>query len=391
MSSFNDYTILNQIGKGGYAEVYKAVHNQTQQTVAIKILEKDISNKMQLMQILDEIELSKKLKHPFICQHFDSFEHDKKIYIVMEYAEGDTLLDHINNTSGLSEKDALIYFAEMLSALNYLHQNNIVHRDLKAENVLFDSNGKLRLIDFGLSKEVSADTIMTTRCGSPAYVSPEMIKGEPYSMGTDIWSLGIILFAIVAYRLPFEDNNIKNLFNMILFQKIVYPEFFSANLIDLLSSMLEKDQEQRIKLKSIIEHPWAKARSNIMRLTQKDIPLNEQKLFSKLEELGFDEKSIREELEENLTTRGTVSYQIVRRSMETEELNKYVNKLLTIPPSLITTRLCFSRKAINITPNKSHSSPFGSNLVIKRRRESDSKMTSFAHHPGIISPVPMFK
>jgi hypothetical protein len=168
------------------------------------------------------------------------------------------MLNYVNNNGPLEEGRARRYFCQLISALHYLHNVRfIAHRDLKAENVLLDRNDNIRLIDFGLSRAFTKGTpTLLTACGSPAYEAPEMIKGFSYTKAADMWSAGVLLYAIVAGRLPFDSENRQDLLQKIVTEEPRYPSIMSRCLIDLLKRLLVKDPNGRITIDRIQEHPW---------------------------------------------------------------------------------------------------------------------------------------
>ena len=333
--SMNDYCIINQIGSGSFSAVVTAIHKKTEKMVAIKKIKKDkISDPEELELMYKEIEIHKRVRHPFICQYYDSFETEKELYIVMEYSKGGTLLNYANTCNGITESNAATLFSQILSGIKYLHEECcICHRDLKAENILLDAYGRVRIIDFGLSKAVNGkDSKMITQCGSPAYTAPEMIRGSEYTMSADIWNLGIILYAIVACRLPFESSNVKKLFSSILYQSVVYPPNFSSQLVDLLSKMLEKNPENRITIDMIAQHPWLQNKKNLVDIKQSSILIPEEVVYQQLKGFGYDENECKQALERGEKTDSTVAFSIIRRELEAVEANKCINKLLCIQP-----------------------------------------------------------
>lgn len=256
----HDYAINYQIGEGGFAKVFLGVHKASNLRVAIKMISKEMETEEKHMYyIKNEIELLKSFKNPFCCRLLDVVESRKNIYIVLEYLCNGSLLDKVNRDGPINESQAVHLFAQLLYVIKYLHkERHIIHRDLKLENILFDENFNLRLIDFGFSKCLQENNILATRCGSLLYCAPELIKGLDYSYDIDIWSLGIILFVLVAGFYPFDDQNITVLAQRIIYADFTCPKHFSNELEELVRKMLEKDPADRISLEEIIEHPWVK-------------------------------------------------------------------------------------------------------------------------------------
>jgi serine/threonine protein kinase len=176
----------------------------------------------------------------------------------MEYAQHGNLLNYINKRGRLTEELARRYFAELISVLDYLHnQSRVAHRDIKCENLLFDEHNNIRVIDFGLSNVFTPDNPkLQTACGSPSYVAPEIIQGQSYTHSADIWSSGIVLYAMCSGTLPFDDDDQQRLLGKIVFCEPAYPSFFSPALVDLLEKMICKDTDTRITIDGVKNHPW---------------------------------------------------------------------------------------------------------------------------------------
>jgi hypothetical protein len=250
------------VGSGAFASVWRAHPLRSPQTpVAIKIIRKaTICTPIAKTRLTREISLLRKLRHPFIAEFFELIDDsDLGSYcLVMEHIDHGNLLEYVNTHGRLGEDQARCYFTQLLWVLEYLHlQMHVAHRDLKCENVLLDSHNNIRVIDFGLSYQFpESHPELTTACGSPAYAAPEMVKGNTYTRATDIWSTGIMLFAIVAGHLPFDDSNVQRLLQRVVTTEPIYPTYMSPPLIDLLQKMLIKDPDYRITLEQIRAHPW---------------------------------------------------------------------------------------------------------------------------------------
>lgn len=177
----------------------------------------------------------------------------------MEYAQGGELFDHIVERKRLKEKEASKFFQQIISGVEYIHKLRIVHRDLKPENLLLDKNKHIKLVDFGLSNTYKAGSTLKTAWGSPCYAAPEMIAGKRYhGITVDIWSCGVILFAMVWGYLPFEDPNTGQLYKKILSANYQIPNFVSSECRDLMKKILDTDPRTRITIPEIREHPWYK-------------------------------------------------------------------------------------------------------------------------------------
>lgn len=257
--SIGNYNLKTKIGQGSFATVWKAENIYAKKDVAIKIVDNSsLENEESKNRFIREISIIKQMDHPFICKLFEIINTPKFTYLVMEYAESGSILTFINKIGRLPEPQARRYFSQLLSGIEYLHnEKQVAHRDLKAENVLLDRNMNIRLIDFGLSNVFSFEKPeLRSSCGSPAYASPEMVRGMPYTKMADIWSAGVLLYAIVTGQLPFEDDNLSTLLQKIAFTEPEYPSFLSPQLVDLLKKILTKSSDQRLSIHKIKAHPW---------------------------------------------------------------------------------------------------------------------------------------
>ena len=254
----SDYNIIGTIGRGTFSIVKLGENKWTKEKVAIKIMQKNkIINQEDLIRIYREIEILKSLKHPNVIKIYKILEDSKKFYIIMEYCENGELFNYIVEKHRLKEDEAAIFYYQLINGLEYIHKNKIVHRDLKPENLLITKDYILKIIDFGLSNYSKYNILLGTPCGSPCYASPEMVSGQKYNgFLIDIWSSGIILFAMICGYLPFQDNNNEILFGKILKCKINYPKYISELALDLLKKIIVSEPSKRITLKQIKEHPF---------------------------------------------------------------------------------------------------------------------------------------
>ena len=249
-----------EIGQGTFGKVKIGVHNLTSEKVAIKVLEKaKIADVADVERVAREIYILKLIRHENLIQLYDIIDTPKKIYLIMEYAPGGELFDYIVASKKLKERDACKFFQQILAGIEYLHKVNIVHRDLKPENLLLDHEKNIKLVDFGLSNIYKIGEQLKTACGSPCYAAPEMIAGKRYvPIGVDIWSSGVILYAMVCGYLPFEDPNTSKLYKKILAGEYEFPKSISNEAKDLIRSILTTDPEKRITIPQIKNHIWYK-------------------------------------------------------------------------------------------------------------------------------------
>jgi 5'-AMP-activated protein kinase catalytic alpha subunit len=175
----------------------------------------------------------------------------------MEYASGKELFEHIVSKTRLSEIEACRLFQQLISGIDYIHKLKIVHRDLKPENLLLDYKKELKIADFGLSNIYEKDHMLKTACGSPCYAAPEMLMGNPYyGLKVDIWSCGVILYAMICGHLPFEEKNNDLLYKKIIAGKFSFPSFVSEHAQDLIRKLLTVNPAKRLVIEAIIAHPW---------------------------------------------------------------------------------------------------------------------------------------
>ena len=215
------FSDLHQIGSGSFSDIFSAIHIKTNAKIALKISLKE-QNEENLAVLKKEVDINKILFHPFICKFFTELETEHLHIIVMEYINGISSLDYVNETCGISLEESRSLFTQLLIALEYLHNEaHITHRDLKLENIMIDLYGHIRLIDFGFS---SIKTIMSTCCGTIPYCAPEVLSCELYTRESDIWSLGVILYAFVCGNLPFTHQNINILVELIVNSEVFYPK-----------------------------------------------------------------------------------------------------------------------------------------------------------------------
>ncbi|XP_071238708.1 MAP/microtubule affinity-regulating kinase 3-like isoform X14 [Salvelinus alpinus] len=207
-----NYRLLKTIGKGNFAKVKLARHILTGREVAIKIIDKTQLNPNSLQKLFREVRIMKILNHPNIVKLFEVIETERTLYLVMEYASGGEVFDYLVAHGRMKEKEARAKFRQIVSAVQYCHQKHIVHRDLKAENLLLDADMNIKIADFGFSNEFTMGNKLDTFCGSPPYAAPELFQGKKYDgPEVDVWSLGVILYTLVSGSLPFDGQNLKQI------------------------------------------------------------------------------------------------------------------------------------------------------------------------------------
>lgn len=269
------YDLGRSIGEGNFAKVRLGTHCLTQSKVAVKIVDKTKLSEAALLKLTREVKLMKLLNHPNICRLYEMVETKSEVFLVMEYAEGGELFDYLVARVRMKEKDARRYFRQLVSALDYCHSYQIIHRDLKAENLLMDNNLNAKIADFGFSNQFTVGQQLSTWCGSPPYAAPELFQGRQYTgPEVDIWSLGVVLYVLICGALPFDGTTLSMLRSRVLSGKFKVPLFMSTECERLVKRMLVVDPLKRATMQEIkVQHtqrlcPW---RANIWGLPERPL------------------------------------------------------------------------------------------------------------------------
>ncbi|XP_069366540.1 MAP/microtubule affinity-regulating kinase 4 isoform X4 [Paralichthys olivaceus] len=252
-----NYRLLKTIGKGNFAKVKLARHILTGKEVAIKIIDKTQLNPTSLQKLFREVRIMKGLNHPNIVQLFEVIETDKTLYLIMEYASGGEVFDYLVSHGRMKEVEARAKFRQIVSAVHYCHTKKIVHRDLKAENLLLDADANIKIADFGFSNEFTLGNKLDTFCGSPPYAAPELFQGKKYDgPEVDVWSLGVILYTLVSGSLPFDGQNLKELRERVLRGKYRVPFYMSTDCEGILRRFLVLNPAKRCTLEQVMKDKW---------------------------------------------------------------------------------------------------------------------------------------
>jgi|Transcript_10864 BR serine/threonine kinase len=258
------YILDITLGTGATGKVKLAKHSKTGEKVGVKIIKKELFYEKPSLRIKVQREISvmKLMFHPHVIKIFDVLEDSKYLFLIIEYASRGELFNFLVQKRKIGNREALCFFQQIISGLEYCHMHRICHRDLKLENILLDLNYTIKIADFGMASLSIPGIMLKTFCGSPHYASPEIISNEPYNgIKSDIWSCGIILYALVIGKLPFDENNdnIKNLFNKIRFEPVKIPKTIPVECRDLIRSLLTINPEKRITVEKIKQHRWFKS------------------------------------------------------------------------------------------------------------------------------------
>ncbi|XP_075892679.1 MAP/microtubule affinity-regulating kinase 4 isoform X2 [Nelusetta ayraudi] len=317
-----NYRLLKTIGKGNFAKVKLARHILTGREVAIKIIDKTQLNPTSLQKLYREVRIMKTLNHPNIVHLFEVIETEKTLYLIMEYASGGEVFDYLVAHGRMKEKEARAKFRQIVSAVHYCHQKNIVHRDLKAENLLLDADSNIKIADFGFSNEFSAGSKLDTFCGSPPYAAPELFQGKKYDgPEVDIWSLGVILYTLVSGSLPFDGQNLKELRERVLRGKYRVPFYMSTDCEGILRRFLVLNPTKRCSLEQIMRDKWINSGYDGKELKPFLEPvedLNDTSRIDVMVGMGFTREEVKESLNNQKYNEVTATYLLLARKNELE-------------------------------------------------------------------------
>ncbi|XP_022552842.2 SNF1-related protein kinase catalytic subunit alpha KIN11-like isoform X1 [Brassica napus] len=313
-----NYKLGKTLGIGSFGKVKIAEHVVTGHKVAIKILNRRKIKNMEMEEKVGrEIKILRLFMHHHIIRQYEVIETPSDIYVVMEYVKSGELFDYIVEKGRLQEEEARNFFQQIISGVEYCHRNMVVHRDLKPENLLLDSRCNIKIADFGLSNVMRDGHFLKTSCGSPNYAAPEVISGKLYAgPEVDVWSCGVILYALLCGTLPFDDENIPNLFKKIKGGIYTLPSHLSPDARDLIPRMLVVDPVKRISIPEIRQHRWfqthlprylAVAPPDTLEQAKK---INEE-IVQEVVNMGFDRNQVMESLRNRVQNDATVTYYLL--------------------------------------------------------------------------------
>ncbi|CAM5999966.1 unnamed protein product, partial [Sphagnum balticum] len=257
------FSLLRTIGKGSFGRVILVHHKKLDKFFALKVLNKEkLVRGNQVNHTINERNILYACDHPNIIRFFGSFKDSSYVYFVMKlYCNGD-LYSLMKSKKSFDESQARFYAANVFLALEYLHINNVLYRDLKPENVLLSANGYLKLTDFGFAKRVKSNQLTKTMCGTPDYLSPEVLSEIPYSKSVDWWSFGVFVYELNTGKPPFSGSNQKELYAAILRGEFLIPKTFSSNLTNMCKRLIEKKVSKRLGCSTrrqsdeVRDHKW---------------------------------------------------------------------------------------------------------------------------------------
>jgi serine/threonine protein kinase len=270
MTSVGNYNLLNKLGEGKFGEVWRAVHQETQAVYAVKKISKDRMHNGDTRYLLREVETLTSIQCPYVIKLIEPLRTKNSFYIVTEFCEGGDLEKLISRRGAVNEVIAKKWFKQLLEAIACFNQLEIVHRDLKLANILLthaDCNqADIKISDFGLARFIGPAPVNATCVGTPLIMAPEVLHQERYDSAIDIWSLGCVIYEIVAGRSPFNVQNMDQL-KKAMFEPIKYPNTFSPLLVDILSRMIIPDPQKRLSASELLAHPYFNATINLEELS----------------------------------------------------------------------------------------------------------------------------
>ncbi|CAB04433.4 non-specific serine/threonine protein kinase [Caenorhabditis elegans] len=251
------YRLGKELGAGNFSKVKLGVHQLTKEKVAVKIMDKAKMDAKAQKLLSREIQAMEEMNHPNIVKLFEVVETLTRVHLVIEYASGGELYTYVHERGKLTEGDAKPLFAQIVSAVSHMHSRNIVHRDIKAENVMFSSPNTVKLVDFGFSCLVDREQMLRTFCGSPPYAAPELFQDTSYAGElVDVWALGVLLFFMLIGVTPFKAETVPDMKVLITAGKYQIPDYVSLLATELIKSMLKTDTGQRADIDSVKKHFW---------------------------------------------------------------------------------------------------------------------------------------
>lgn len=248
---------IKEIGRGSTSTVYLAQNWERTESFAVKCISKTSLKKVSALKNLqNEISIMRKIKHPNLAKLHEVYENEEQVYLVMEYLPYGNLLKRVSNNETIKEEKCARFMKSLLETLNYLHANNIVHRDLKLENILMtdELTMEFKIIDFGLA--YNSQSFEKRKCGSPGYVAPEMLRDEEYNSKIDIFSTGVILYILLHGEHPFEAGDMNKILKKNLECKYRVNKKISSQVTEFLNIAMEPFPEQRPSALQLLEHPW---------------------------------------------------------------------------------------------------------------------------------------
>jgi hypothetical protein len=252
------YKLIKLIGSGSFGKVLLAQCLLNGKYVAIKAFDKEyLKDEYSKGKVTREIYIQRNLTHENIIKLYEVFYNETHLFIVMEYASNGDMLHYLKNKKKLVESEARKFFRQLVYGLAHIHCRNVLHRDIKLDNILLDEDMGVKICDFGVSRIISKSQIIKEQCGTPAYLAPEIIINKGYSsFYSDMWSLGIVLYTMICGAVPYRGSSLQELLDSEINKEIEYPSFLSPSAKDLIQKLLQFEPTKRVSFPEIFKHPW---------------------------------------------------------------------------------------------------------------------------------------
>jgi len=319
------YLMGRTLGEGSFGKVRLGTHILTGEKVAVKILEKSrLVEAADVQRVAREIKILKRNRHRNIIQLFEVLDTPTAIYLIMENADAGEMFNYIVQHKRVDEIEACRFFHQIMDGAEYLHEMEVTHRDLKPENLLLQNSKQgllVKIVDFGLSNTHDGGSLLQTACGSPCYAAPEMIAGLKYwGPKADIWSMGVILYALVCGYLPFEDSNTSILYKKIMSGIYSCPNWISPDVRDLISHILATDPVQRYSICDIRGHRWFSHVSTPQlhmqaELEPQAVESPDPAVLGEIESIGIHRATVEDALKRGLHNNATTTYHLLCKRM----------------------------------------------------------------------------
>ena len=341
------YRIVKMIGKGAFGKVYLGKHLLTGQKVAIKSINKQyMKDEHSRKKVFQEVLILKKCNHKNIIKLLEVFENQKYLFIVQEYASEGDLLSYVKERGRICEDEAKNIFLQVVDGIRYCHKQSILHRDIKLDNILLAKGTSIKICDFGVSRFVKPGQMIREQCGTPAYIAPEILIDKGYEgCFADVWSLGVLLYAIITGGMPFLGDDIDELHQAVVSGKFSLPAFLTDGAKDLITKLLKLNPYSRILIEDVENHPWfgntkkledqltpnskslrsgSNSSKNLTILDKRKLSKNDQfstnsskidsAIVKRVEALGFPKEHIIQSVESNSCTHASACYFLIQQN-----------------------------------------------------------------------------
>ncbi|OHT02630.1 CBL-interacting serine/threonine-protein kinase 9 [Tritrichomonas foetus] len=383
------YQIKHMIGSGSFAVVHLCTNTKDNKDYAMKIVNKATFKQKEVLDHFEmEIRVLHQMRHQNIVQFIDLLKDDNFIYVILELCPCGDLFNFIIDKKFLSESEAKVMFKQIISGLNYIHSIGAMHRDLKPENILLDSTGMAKISDFGFARFAPSNNLVKTPCGTTSYASPECIAGKPYDgIKSDMWSIGVILFAMITGQLPWTEKNHAGLHQQIMKGEYKVPEYVSPKLKELIESLMNIDPDKRPTTQDLLAHSWLEG-ADTLELPYVQPAGVSLKYLDKFFQIDISDLAIpvqeKKQKKQAVSSLG-LSYEEIRKYKESQNVipqdasTSRSPPKITVPPSAAE---FLKRKQLLCLEKGTHSS-----LKVTERIKTKARVTSYfiQHKPRAIS------